>query len=301
MIERFLEYAPWVLGIVFFLVLTPLLSKFFKRKSIQRTSESLPHHRQTQTISDRPVHSYLQSPENMTDDSRNQASDLKPLLQTLIEETQSIRESLYQITEILERQVISQNRDISSYAYERETVSTQHQDLKESPSLLESKISEQMSVTRPQEMEEPPQPLQSKPSGQIPTALTKFCDLCNAGEHHELQTHYQPHYRISVINAIKRRQNPSEPPVFENRTNGKFHVYYIEEKDFYAVVPSYGLVLESLLYGPGAFGDVFDCPNFDPQHSYTVKVISPARFKSDHTKQKWILEKKGHLELAAIS
>ena len=92
-----------------------------------------------------------------------------------------------------------------------------------------------------------------------------------------------------------------KPPLFENSTKGKLLVYYIEGEDLYVVVPSYGLVLDRSVYGPGAFGEVFNCPGFESQHSYHIKVIRPAVFKPDLANQSWTPEEKGQLELELIS
>ena len=116
----------------------------------------------------------------------------------------------------------------------------------------------------------------------------------------ELQAHYQPLHRIDVVNALERRNNPNEPPRFEAYEAGNFLACYIDSEGLYAVVPVYGLTLEYSIYGPGAFGEVFDCPNFNFQHYYQdLKVIRPAIFESDSTQQQWTLKEKGELNLGS--
>ena len=289
MIEYVYEYIPWILvGILFVLVLSLLVSRFFRRKSVQHSREAHPYQGNAKTTLDPPVDSHSRTPENTVDDLNHHSSDLKPLLQTLIDETQGIQKSLNQITEILQSQVVSEYQDISSLFQEEEKVLTPYQDMKEPPQLSESKTNEQTPPV-------PPQSIQREPTEWMPPVLSEFCDLYNAGKQDELQTRYQRLYRISVVNAIERRQSLSEHPLFENSTNGKFLVYHIESEDLYAVVPFYGLVLQDSLYSSGAFSEVFDCPGFDSQHRYYVKVIRPAFFKQDN--EKWTLQEKGELEL----
>ena len=73
--------------------------------------------------------------------------------------------------------------------------------------------------------------------------------------------------------------------------------YAIDSENLYAVVPFSGLVLQNTLYSSGAFGTVFECPGFDPEQKYQVKVIRPAFFKRDSVNEKWTLQEKGKLEL----
>ena len=49
---------------------------------------------------------------------------------------------------------------------------------------------------------------------------------------------------------------------------------------------------------PGAFVDVFKCPDFDPQSYYkVVKITQPAVFEPDDEKETWILKERGIVEL----
>ena len=279
MIEYVLEYVPWVLaGILFLLVLSLLASRFFRQKPIQHSRESEPYQGYAGATLDPAVGNHSQTLENTVNDLKQHSSDLNLLLQGLTVEIQGVRESLNQIAELLQSQVEPQTPDISSPVEENEKVPTLYQNIKESPQLPESESGEWMS-----------------------SVLMEFCNLYNARQLDELQTRYQPHYRISVVNAMERRQDSSKPPLFENSTKGKLLVYYIEAEDLYVVVPSYGLVLDRSVYGPGAFGEVFNCPGFESQHSYHIKVIRPAVFKPDLANQSWTPEEKGQLELELIS
>jgi hypothetical protein len=111
-----------------------------------------------------------------------------------------------------------------------------------------------------------------------------------------------PNFRIGIANANDRQSNPKKPPspIFKSQNAGKFWAYHIESENLYAVFPSYDLVLQDQIYGTGAFGEVFECPNFNPEHKYYVKVIDPALFEPDQAKEKWTLQKKGKLKLVKL-
>ena len=115
---------------------------------------------------------------------------------------------------------------------------------------------------------QPLQPRQSEPNTLMSLDLKRFCELYNAGEQSSLRAGYQPHYRIGVINASDRRRNSNTPAVFMEDTAGRFLAYYIESEKSYVVVPRFDMTLQDSIYGPGAFGEVFECPNFNPQHAY---------------------------------
>ena len=298
MIESIPEYIVWILiGILLLFVSSLIGIIFFRQKPAQRSRKSKPYQRYAKAASGSPVNSYSRRLRNTIDDSRHRSPDLKPLLQELINEVQGIRESLNQIAEILQSQVSHQPQDIKSPFPKEEKALTPEQDMTEHRQFSESEMGEQIPPFLSQKVEESVRSLHSELSEQMSPALAAFCDLYNTNEEGELQRYYQPHYRVGVVNAMKRRQDLSEPPLFANRTNGKFLVYYIEPEDLYAVVPSYGLVLERSVYGPGAFGEVFDCPGFNFQNRYTVEVIQPARFEPDRTKEKWTLKENGILKL----
>ena len=133
-------------------------------------------------------------------------------------------------------------------------------------------------------------------------ALRKFCNLYNASRRSDLLASYA-NYRIGVKNAHERRSNLSReiPPIFESQDAGDFWAFCVESQDLCAVVPVHGLVLQEFIYGIGAFGEVFECPNFSPGNSYHVTVIQPATFKAGEAKQSWILQEKGKLKLELIT
>lgn len=149
----------------------------------------------------------------------------------------------------------------------------------------------------PSREEEHSQPVQSDQVKPLPQELQEFVALYNASDDAKLRQIYSPFYSIRVSNETERFQNPNVPPIFQTETSGSFVAYAIHSEDLYAVVPFSGCILQNKLYGSGAFGDVFECPGFDPEYKYRVKVIRPAFFKRDPVNEEWTLEEKGKLEL----
>lgn len=148
--------------------------------------------------------------------------------------------------------------------------------------------------------EEHSQPVQSEQSEQVkplPPELQEFVGLYNVGNDAKLQQIYSPFYLIRVSNETERFQNPNVPPIFQTTSSGSFVAYAIDSESLYAVVPFSGLVLQNALYSSGAFGQVFECPGFNPEYKYHVQVIRPAFFKRDTVNEKWTLQEKGELEL----
>ena len=137
--------------------------------------------------------------------------------------------------------------------------------------------------------------MQSEQDKPLSPDIQKLVTLYNAGEDAELRKIYKHPCSIHVTNETERLQNLNVPPVFQNTADGSFVVYAIDSESLYAVVPFSGCILQNALYSSGAFGKVFECPGFDPEHTYHVKVIRPAFFKQDN--EKWTLQEKGKLEL----
>ena len=153
------------------------------------------------------------------------------------------------------------------------------------------------SKTPSQDGEEPLQSVQSEPDNPLPPYLQEFVTLYNAGEDAKLRQIYKQPFSMRVTNETERLQNPNAFPVFQTRSNGSFVAYAIDSENLYAVVPFSGCTLQNTLYSSGAFGKVFECPGFDPEYKYYVKVIRPAFFKRDPVNEKWTLQEKGKLEL----
>ena len=236
--------------------------------------ESSPFQRPAKTASDFSVDSDYRKPENTVDDLKHHSSNLEPLLQDLIDEIRGIRESLNHITETLQSQAVSQPQDIKIHSQEKEKDPISPQNSEVSDQLSESATSEQMSPT-----------------------LVDFCNLYNENKREELQTRYARIGRVGTNNTQQRLQNPNLPPLFEDKENGAFLVFYIENDDFYAVVPNFGKILDRGLYVLGALGNLFECPNFDPQYLYDFDLVLPARFEPGRTEGTWTLLEQGKLEL----
>ena len=153
------------------------------------------------------------------------------------------------------------------------------------------------SITPPSEEEEHHQPIQDEQGKPLPPELQTFVDLYNAGNNAELRQNYSPHFSIRVSNEPERLQNPNAVPIFQTEKNGSLVAYAIDSEDLYAVAPFSGCILQDKLYGPGAFGEIFECQGFHQGHRYHIKVIYPAFFLYEHANEKWTLEEKGKLEL----
>ena len=151
------------------------------------------------------------------------------------------------------------------------------------------------SRTPSKEAEKLLQPVQSEEDKPLSPDLQKLVTLYNAGEDAELRKIYKPPYSIRVTNETELYQNPNTAPVFKTMANGSFVAYTIDSENLYAVVPFSGCILQKELYSSGAFGKVFECPGFDPEHTYYVRVIRPAFFKQDN--EKWTPQEIGKLEL----
>ena len=149
----------------------------------------------------------------------------------------------------------------------------------------------------PSQEEESSQPVQNEQDKPLPPELQKFVASYNASDDAKLRQNYSPFHSIRVSNETERFKNPNIPPVFQTDSSGSFVAYNIDSENISAVVPFSGCILQNELYSSGAFGEVFECPGFDSQHRYYVKVVRPALFKQDPVNKKWTLEKKGELEL----
>ena len=141
------------------------------------------------------------------------------------------------------------------------------------------------------------QPVQSEQGKSLRPELQRLVDLYNVGNDAKLRQIYNPPCFIQVSNETRRFQNSNISPIFQSASSGSFVAYALESENSYAVVPFSGLVLQDKLYSSGAFGEVFECPDFDPEHTYRVKVVRPALFKQEPVNDTWTLEKKGELEL----
>lgn len=139
----------------------------------------------------------------------------------------------------------------------------------------------------------------------LPQSVLEFCNSYNVGiKDRQARTNFLDIYRenckIDVANAEERYRNPRGDiaPIFKNNSAGFYLACYIEAERLYAVVPVYGLVVQPSTYTVGAFGEVFKCSHFDDRRNYQIiKLIQPAIFEPNDTKDTWTLKTKGVLEL----
>ena len=104
--------------------------------------------------------------------------------------------------------------------------------------------------------------------------------------------------RIGVANAMDRRRDMGIEPIFREANDGNYYAVAVEGNTTYAVVPRFALTLQEDSYGPGAMGQVFDCPGYNPQESYpNVKVAKPAIFEFDPDRQQWEFRDEGELDI----
>lgn len=141
-------------------------------------------------------------------------------------------------------------------------------------------------------------------------AIANLCDSYNTGiqdknKRSDFLQRYHNSYKIHVENATDRRVKQQIDPVFKtHHAAGNFLGCYVEEEKSYAVVPAYQLRIVHAILHYGAFVDVFECHEYefdDPDGCYeVVKIIKPAIFEPDDTKETWTLESKGILELKEV-
>ena len=144
----------------------------------------------------------------------------------------------------------------------------------------------------------------------LTSAIANLCDCYNAGiqdknKRNDFLQRYYNLYKIYVENATDRRVKQQIDPVFKtHHAAGNFLGCYVEEEKLYAVIPAYQLRIVHAILHYGAFVDVFECREHefdDPNGCYeVVKIIKPAIFEPDDSKEIWSLQSKGILELKEV-
>jgi hypothetical protein len=106
---------------------------------------------------------------------------------------------------------------------------------------------------------------------------------------------YQPFF-INVANDVSRRRNEDVAPEFRKDSDGSYlAVPYDQERAI--VFPDFTVSVAEAVYGPGALGEVFSCPDFDRRYSYPdIRVDTPAIFKPTGG-DNWRLDTPGRLIL----
>ena len=134
----------------------------------------------------------------------------------------------------------------------------------------------------------------------LPPAGAEIVELYNSAvtdpfAREQFRGRYQA-IRLSTVNAVERRQNPTIEAEYREASDGDFFAYPVGGGE-YVVVPSLGLTIESVGYTAGALGEVFrETQGYDPKNFYSrYRVRQPAVFRRDG--DCWALESPGELEL----
>lgn len=134
--------------------------------------------------------------------------------------------------------------------------------------------------------------------------LEQFIDLYNEAVkdpsiRNEFNSKYNP-IRMGVKNFQDRRVNPKIAAQFENWDSGDYIIVKVnlDEGTRYVSVPRFDLPIQDANYGPGAIGQVFNCPGYKPQFQYLDSmVVRPAFFEQGDNRNQWILKEQGELKL----
>lgn len=307
MFDNVIPYIPWIIcGILLILLILFLVFLIFsppsilKRKSRRRGSNSLPTQKYANTTNRTFVDDSPQTSQNSDSELNQNLHIMKSNFHVITEELRGIREGLDQIAYILKNQEGSRLNDLNTSNVQNRKVFEQNQDMRFPNETLKENARENNPPFLSEKEKEEIQKFHDEINDNMSPILNEFCELYNGNQQKHLQTRFQQYYRVSVVNAMDRMQKQDEPALFENASNGKYWAFHIQEENRYAVVPIYDMILDHRSYGPGAFGEVFDCPDFEPQNRYRVKVIQPAFFEPDRVKEKWTLLDKGKLALTEI-
>lgn len=136
--------------------------------------------------------------------------------------------------------------------------------------------------------------------GKVDEAYSNIIELYNASRSDQasrarFREKYKPFF-INVTNDVDRRRNGNLPPDFRKEADGSY-LAVVHDTEEAVVFPNFTLVIVDAVYGPGALGEVFDCPNFDRRFSYPdIRVAKPATFNLTGG-DSWELSTKGVLEL----
>ena len=301
MLENITPYIPWILcGMLFVVFLILSLKSIIKRRSSQHARNSTLMPEYANTANRTSVGGSPQTSQNSDIELNQNLSIMKSALQDITNQLQGIRVLLEEITYILQNQEGNRIDQPNSSIHHNRINHAQNQDYREPNEILNENMGQEIPTFYPKDEEEGIQDVQSDMDEQISPVLAEFCEIYNTNQQKALQSHYKTHFRFGVVNALDRIQKHDEPAFFENAPNGKYLAFHIQEEDIYAVVPIYDLILDHKSYGPGGFGEVFDCPDFDSKNRYRVKVVQPAFFEPDYAKENWTLMDKGKLALIEI-
>lgn len=109
---------------------------------------------------------------------------------------------------------------------------------------------------------------------------------------------YRP-LRVDVINALERRRRADLSPMYQTADNGDYYVVELlnNGRTSYVVLPRFDLLIKDSNYKAGAFGEVFDCPDYEQNERFHIKrVINPAYFEKRRN-DSWELSARGRIML----
>lgn len=109
---------------------------------------------------------------------------------------------------------------------------------------------------------------------------------------------YRP-LRVDVVNALERRRRADLAPQYQTADNGDYYVVELINmgRTTYVVLPRFDLVIKESNYKAGAFGEVFDCPDYEQNERYRInRVVKPAYFEKKRN-DSWELAAKGRIML----
>lgn len=102
---------------------------------------------------------------------------------------------------------------------------------------------------------------------------------------------------------MERRNDSRVTPKFSTANDGDYWAIAVGEGNLslYAVVPRLGILLNHALYGAGAMGLVFKCPDYDSRMRYRMRVAKTARFcRAGDSDSEWVELAKGELFLEEV-
>ena len=274
-------FGVLLLGILILLIIIFWMDRSFRKRVDNRLRQLEKDNRlgyreqKVNALSESPINRRSQTFEGTADYSQDLLSDFKRLLEILIDEDRNIQRSLERIANTLEDHSLSQAGNYTNSSVENTTASTDSQEITAHSQDFQN------------EHEEP-----------LPQALQTFCNVYNCRNEDQLKMNYHSYFQIEVINTLKRREDSNESPIFETNERGEFWAFCIEDEEPYAVVPIYSLTLERSVYGPGRFGEIFECPDFDYHSRYkNLKIVKPAICEFDSIQKQWTLIEKGKIDL----
>ncbi len=138
-------------------------------------------------------------------------------------------------------------------------------------------------------------------SGDIRSCVDEYNDALNDKDmQYRFLDKYKPFY-VDVGNALERRRRTNKAPEYQTADQGDYCVVELEDmgRTVYTVLPRFGLIIKDTNYKAGAFGEVFDCPDYEDNYRHHItRVVKPAVFEKRRAKS-WGLSSKGRIMLTS--